>query len=369
MPTGAFGPVSGTNIAILCTSPGLGGSGFGASTTGGVTTTGAFTFGAHPAIASMPATRSNPVRAPGCHFPPACNPAIVIRMPNPHPTAGEPALPPLTPGLYIVAGPIGNLGDLTARAADTLRRVDLVACEDTRVTAKLLRAAGSKRPMQSYHDHSPPAATEALLDRMAHESVALVSDAGTPLISDPGFQLVRAARARGLPVTTAPGASAAIAALSVSGLPSDRFLFAGFLPPKDHGRRQAIAALATVPATLIFYETGPRLAASLAALADLLPNRQACVARELTKLHEEVITAPIADLASRYAGTEPKGEIVLLIGPPPAQASESAASIDDALTAALATMPVGKAAASVSAALGIPRSEAYARALALKSTA
>ena len=289
-------------------------------------------------------------------------------MPDPETPASEPK-PPLAPGLYIVAGPIGNLGDLTARAADTLRRADLIACEDTRVTAKLLRAAGSTRPMQSYHDHSPPAATDALLDRMATQAIALVSDAGTPLVSDPGFQLVRAARAHGLPVTTAPGPSAAIAALSISGLPSDRFLFAGFLPPKDHARRKAIAALASVPATLIFYESGPRLAASLAALADLLPGREACVARELTKLHEAVTTAPIETLAARFAGTAPKGEIVLLIGPPPAQAAESTATIDDALSAALLSMPVGKAAASVSAALGIPRSEAYARALALKRLA
>ncbi len=273
----------------------------------------------------------------------------------------------MSPGLYIVAGPIGNLGDLTARAADTLRRVDLVACEDTRVTAKLLRAAGSRRPMQSYHQHSPAAATEALLDRMSREAVALVSDAGTPLISDPGFELVRAARQRGVAVTTAPGPSAAIAALSISGLPSDRFLFAGFLPPKDHARRQAIAALAQVPATLIFYETGPRLAACLAALAELLPGRTGCVARELTKLHEAVVTAPVAELADRFAGSEPKGEIVLLIGPPPEQAAESDATVDAALLAALATMPVGKAAASVASAFGISRGEAYSRALALKA--
>ncbi len=274
---------------------------------------------------------------------------------------------PLSAGLYIVAGPIGNLGDLTARAADTLRRADLIACEDTRVTAKLLRAAGSTRPMQSYHQHSPHAATEALLDRMAAESIALVSDAGTPLVSDPGFELVRAARLRGLPVTTAPGPSAAIAALSVSGLPSDRFLFAGFLPPKDHARRLAISALATVQATLIFYETGPRLAASLAALDALLPGRNGCVARELTKLHEEVVCAPVAELALRYACGEPKGEIVLLVGPPAEQEAESAATIDAALLAALATMPVGKAAASVSQALGIARGDAYSRALALKA--
>jgi len=273
---------------------------------------------------------------------------------------------PLAPGLYIVAGPIGNLGDLSPRAADWLRRADLIACEDTRVTAKLLRAAASRQPMQSYHDHSPQAATDALLDRLTREAVVLVSDAGTPLVSDPGFELVRAARALGLMVTTAPGPSAAIAALSVSGLPSDRFFFAGFLPAKEQARRQAISSLASVPGTLIFYESGPRLGSCLAALAALLPGREACVARELTKLHEEVTTGPLEDLAARFAERAPKGEIVLLVGPPLAREAESASAVDDALRAALLSMKVGQAAASVSAALGISRADAYARALALR---
>ena len=271
----------------------------------------------------------------------------------------------LTPGLYIVAGPIGNLEDLSPRAARFLRDADLIACEDTRVTAKLLRAAGSDRPMLAYHDHSPAEVEERLLARMARESVVLVSDAGTPLVSDPGHELVRAARARGLPVTTAPGPSAAIAALSISGLPSDRFLFAGFLPPRAVAREKAIAGLAGVPATLIFYETGPRLAATLEALAAALGPRQAAVARELTKRHEAFVEGPLDELATRFAGTEPKGEIVLLVGPPMQEVS-SADALDQALRAALATLPAGKAAASVSAALGIPRAEVYARALALK---
>lgn len=277
------------------------------------------------------------------------------------------AAPRLPPGLYIVAGPIGNLQDLSPRAADWLRRADLVACEDTRVTAKLLRAAGSDRPMQSYHDHSPQMVEEKLLERMSHQSIALVSDAGTPLISDPGFSLVRAARARGLPVTTAPGPSAAIAALSISGLPSDRFMFAGFLPPRAVARRREIILLKSVPATLILYETGPRLADSLADLADILGNRPAAVARELTKLHEEVLTGTLPELAARYQGATPRGEIVVLIGPPATDAPGGEDALDDALRAALATMPAGKAAASVSAALGLPRGQVYARALALKA--
>ena len=272
----------------------------------------------------------------------------------------------LSPGLYIVAGPIGNLEDLTARAARILREADVVACEDTRVTAKLLRAAGSDRPMIPFHDHSPPHVTARLLERMGRESVALVSDAGTPLISDPGYGLVREARARGIAVTSAPGPSAAIMALSVSGLPTDRFLFAGFLPPRAVARDKAIAGLAGVPATLVFYETGPRLAATLAALAAAMGPREAVVARELTKRHEEVLNGTLETLAARVAGTEPKGEIVLVVGPP-ADEVTGAEALDQALRTALRTMAPGKAAASVAAALGIPRGEAYARAMALKA--
>jgi 16S rRNA (cytidine1402-2'-O)-methyltransferase len=272
----------------------------------------------------------------------------------------------LAPGLYIVAGPIGNLEDLSPRAARYLREVELVACEDTRVTAKLLRAAGSDRPMLAYHDHSAPEVAERLLERMRRDAVALVSDAGTPLISDPGHALVREARARGIAVTTAPGPSAAIAALSISGLPADRFLFVGFLPAKAVPRDKAIAGLAGIPATLIFYETGPRLAATLAALAAALGARPAAVARELSKRHEELVAGTLDELAARYAGTEPKGEMVLLVGPPAEQVAPAEA-LDRALIAALATLPAGKAAASVAAALGVPRGEVYARALALKA--
>lgn len=288
-------------------------------------------------------------------------------MPKPPPEAepkpaGESGR--LAPGLYIVAGPIGNLEDLTLRAARILREADVIACEDTRVTAKLLRAAGSSRPMLPFHDHSTPEVLARLVRRMASESVALVSDAGTPGISDPGFGLVRAARAAGVPVTTAPGPTAAIAALSISGLPANRFLFAGFLPARAAARDQAIAALAAVPATLILYESPARLADTLAALARLLGPREAAVARELTKRHEEVIVAPLPDLAARYQAHLPRGEIVLLVAPP-AEAAAPADALDSALEAALATMPPGRAAASVAAALGLPRAQVYVRALEL----
>jgi 16S rRNA (cytidine1402-2'-O)-methyltransferase len=220
--------------------------------------------------------------------------------------------------------------------------------------------------MVPFHDHSAPHVISRLLERLGRESVALVSDAGTPLISDPGYALVRAARAQGIAVTSAPGPSAAIMALSISGLPTDRFLFAGFLPARAVARDKAISALAGVPATLVFYETGPRVAATLAALAAALGPREAVVARELTKRHETVIAGTLDGLAEQLAGTEPKGEIVVVVGPPPAEVT-GAEALDQALSAALKTMAPGKAAASVAAALGVPRGEAYARALALKA--
>lgn len=279
-------------------------------------------------------------------------------------------LPPLSPGLYIVASPIGNLGDLSARAADWLRRADLVACEDTRVTAKLLARAGSRRPMLAFHDHSTPAEREALLDRMALEAVALVSDAGTPLISDPGHDLVRAAHARGLAVTTAPGPCAAIAALSIAGLPCDRFFFQGFLPARAQARDQAIEALVAVPGTLVFHETGPRLEATLAALLRILGDREAAIARELTKLHEEVDRGRLAGLLDRYRTRVPRGEIVLLVGPRAEQAAAGTVDeVDAAIRRALVTHSPGKAAASVAAAFGLPRGEIYQRVLAMRDEA
>lgn len=272
----------------------------------------------------------------------------------------------LEAGLYIVATPIGNLGDVTRRAIDVLSRCAVVACEDTRVTGKLLHHLGIKRPLRRYDDHASYAAREALLGEMTQGAVALVSDAGTPLISDPGYRLVREARARGIAVTTIPGASALLAALTLAGLPTDRFLFAGFLPSKDKARGDVLAELAAVPATLVFYETGPRLVASLEAMARVLPGREIAVARELTKLHEECRTGTAQELAAHYTAHPPKGEIVLLAGPPGAVAKPGEADVDAQLLAALADLPVSKAAALVAKKHGLDRKALYARALELK---
>jgi 16S rRNA (cytidine1402-2'-O)-methyltransferase len=272
---------------------------------------------------------------------------------------------PLTPGLYIVATPIGNLGDITLRAVETLRGVAAVACEDTRVTGKLLHHLGIKARLMRYDDHASDSARDGILALAAREPVALVSDAGTPLISDPGYKLVRGAREAGIAVTALPGASALLAALAIAGLPSDRFLFAGFLPSRDKARRDALTGLANVPATLVFYETGPRLADSLAALDEVLPGREVAVARELTKLHEECRTGPAADLAAHYAAHPPKGEIVLLVGPP-GEAEGGAVDADALLRAALAGAKPSQAAADVARATGLDRKTLYARALQLK---
>ena len=273
----------------------------------------------------------------------------------------------LTPGLYIVATPIGNLSDLTVRAADTLRGASLILAEDKRVTAKLLAHVQATAPMAVYHDHSSEAERDRILARLRTEAVALVSDAGTPLISDPGYKLVRAARAAGHAVYTIPGACAAIAALTLAGLPTDRFLFAGFLPPKAKARADSIAELASLRASLVFYESGPRLGESLAALAHGLGPRDAAVIREISKLHEETVTGPLAELAARYADLAPKGEITIVVGPPAEQEAASDDALDAALRTALETLTPSRAAAEVAASLNIPRKRAYARALALGS--
>lgn len=271
----------------------------------------------------------------------------------------------LPPGLYIVATPIGNLGDLSPRAAETLCRCGLVLAEDKRVSAKLLARTGSKAPMATYHDHSSDAQRNAIVARLGHQAVALVSDAGTPLISDPGYKLVRAARAAGHAVHTVPGPSAAIAALTLAGLPTDRFLFLGFLPTKAKARANAIVEIAGVRATLVLYESGPRLSETLAALADGLGLRDAAVARELTKLHEECVTGSLAELAARYAEAPPKGEIVVVVGPPPPREEASDAQLDQALSEALGRLSASRAAAEVAGRLSVPRKRAYARALEL----
>jgi 16S rRNA (cytidine1402-2'-O)-methyltransferase len=273
---------------------------------------------------------------------------------------------PLGPGLYIVATPIGNLGDLSPRAADILARADVIAVEDSRVTAGLLRHVGVKRPMTPYHDHNAEGVRPGLVARMATEAVALVSDAGTPLISDPGYKLVRDARAAGRDVVTIPGPCAAVAALTLAGLPTDRFLFVGFLPSKAQARAAAIAELATVRATLVLYESGPRLAACLLALAEGLGDREASVAREITKRFEEAVTGRLSELGDRYADAPPKGEIVIVIAPPGEPAAASEADADAALAEALTRLPASKAAGEVAKALGLDRRALYARALELK---
>lgn len=272
----------------------------------------------------------------------------------------------MSPGLYIVATPIGNLGDLSPRAADILSRVAAIAVEDSRVTATLLRHIGAHVPMLPYHDHNADRVRPGLVARLAGEAIALVSDAGTPLISDPGFKLVRDARAAGAAVVTLPGPCAAVAALTLAGLPTDRFLFMGFLPPKEKARAEAIAEVAAVRATLIFYESGPRLAATLAALAAGLGDREAAVAREISKAYEECVTGTLGTLAARYADQPPRGEIVVVVAPPLPPVAPEAGDVDALLRAALARLPAAKAAKEVAQATGVARELLYARALAMK---
>ena len=272
----------------------------------------------------------------------------------------------LIPGLYIVAGPIGNLSDLSPRAADILCRADVVAVEDSRVSAKLLRHAGSDRPMLPYHDHSDEGVRARLVARMGNEAVALLSDAGTPLISDPGYKLVRDARAAGHAITTIPGPCAAIAALTLSALPTDRFLFMGFLPAKSKARSDNLAEVAAVRATLIFYESGPRLSASLTDMALALGDREAAVCREISKSYEEVRTGRLTELAAAYRDNGPKGEIVVVVAPPGEKEKASEEDADALLREALLRLPVGKAASEVAKATGLDRRALYARALDLK---
>src|SRR4051812_16868561 len=273
--------------------------------------------------------------------------------------------PPLVRGLHLVATPIGNLRDITLRALEVLAAADVIACEDTRVTRKLTDHYGIAAPLTAYHDHNAAQARPKLLARLAAgASIALVSDAGTPLISDPGFKLARAAREAGHPVTVLPGASAVLSALTVSALPTDRFLFEGFLPAKSAARQTRIAELARFPATLVFYETGPRLAASLADLADGLGDRDASVCRELTKLHEEVRRGDLATLARAYAQAEPRGEIVVVIAPP-ATADATVEDLDTLIRSARTRLSVKETVAEIAAVTGRPRREIYQRTLAL----
>ncbi|SPU42088.1 16S rRNA (cytidine(1402)-2'-O)-methyltransferase [Brevundimonas diminuta] len=280
------------------------------------------------------------------------------------PTA--PPARPVSPGLYLVATPIGNLRDMTLRALDVLATADLVLAEDTRVTAKLLTAYGLKVRLERCDDHASNRAAEIAVERLkAGEVVALVSDAGTPLVSDPGYVVARAAVAEGLPVHPVPGPSSLLAALCIAGLPADRVLFAGFLPPKSAARRTALEELRPGRQTLVFFESGPRLRDSLADMAEVLGARPAAVARELTKLYEECVRGDLAELAVDPRLDAPKGEIVVVVGPGEAEVA-SAADADAALAEALTRLPPGEAAAEVSKALNLPRKPLYKRALELK---
>jgi len=272
----------------------------------------------------------------------------------------------IAPGLHIVATPIGNLGDITLRALEALAGADLIACEDTRVTRKLLDRYAIATPLTPYHDHNAAIARPMLLRRLAEgAALALVSDAGTPLVSDPGFKLVRAALKAGHTVTALPGPSAVLAALTVAGLPTDQFFFAGFLPPKQAARRARIAELGRIPATIVLFESGPRIAATLADLAAGLGQREAAWCRELTKLHEEIRRGTIQTLAQSCAAGEVRGESVLVIAPPQAAEQPSAEDTDTLLRDALSRASLKDGVAEVAAATGLPRRQLYQRALAL----
>jgi len=277
---------------------------------------------------------------------------------------------PLEPGLYVTATPIGHARDITLRALDVLKACDAIAAEDTRVTSKLLAIYGISKPLVSYNDHNAARERPRLLQRLREgERIALVSDAGTPLVSDPGYKLVREAVEEGLRVEAVPGASALLTALVLSALPSDRFLFAGFLPARSGERKSALAELKAVPATLIFFESPRRLAESLTDMAEILGERAIAVGRELTKFHQEVRRGDVAALAAAYCNEPvPKGEVTIVVAPPQARAPDSA-RIDSLLVQALAFMPVRAAADLVAEALAVARHATYDRALALKTKA
>lgn len=274
--------------------------------------------------------------------------------------------PAIDAGLYVVATPIGNLADVTIRALRTLAAADIVVCEDSRVTRVLLDRYGISRPLMTYHEHNAAEQRPKLLAALGDgRSVALVSDAGTPLLSDPGYRLALNAAEAGHKVIPIPGASALLAGLVAAGLPTDAFFFAGFLPPKEVARRKRLSALAAVPGTLVFYESPHRLGASLADMAEMLGDRPAAVARELTKAFETVRRGPLPVLAAEFAGAPPKGEIVVVVGPPVDTAPEPEA-VDALLRRLLAAGTVRSAADEAAAATGLPRRDLYRRALALR---
>jgi len=283
------------------------------------------------------------------------------------PPPPKPSDAPLAPGLYVVSTPIGNLRDMTLRAIDILAGADIVLAEDTRVAAKLMSAYDLKPKVERYDDHTDARRRPQILEALASgQRIALISDAGTPLVSDPGYRLVKAVGEAGLPVFAAPGPSALLAALAVSGLPSDRFLFAGFAPVKPGARAAFLDELAPIRATLILYETGPRLHESLQAMLAAFGDRPAVVARELTKLHETIVRDSLSQLIAKFSGPPPKGEIVVLVGQGD-EAVATAADADTALREALTRLSPADASAEVAKALGLKRRDLYQRALAFKA--
>ena len=295
-----------------------------------------------------------------------------VAQPKPRPEKSQSARAPdpaseLAPGLYITATPIGHARDISLRALDVLKGCDAIVAEDTRVTAKLLAIYGISKPLGAYNDHNAARERPRLLARLRDGArLALVSDAGTPLVSDPGFKLVRAALAEGLPIHAVPGASAPLTALALAGLPTDRFLFVGFLPAKAGERATLLQELKAVRASLVFFELAQRLAESLTDMAATFGPRPAAVGRELTKLHEEMRRGDLAALAAHYGEAgPPRGEITLVVGPPLEEGADLSRA-DSLLEQALAFMPVRPAADLVAEALGLPRRTVYSRALALK---
>ena len=273
---------------------------------------------------------------------------------------------PLECGLYVIATPIGNLMDITLRALDALSQADLVACEDTRITGKLLAHFGLSPPMVVYNDHTGAKARPKLMDTLRGGGrIALVSDAGTPLISDPGFKLVQACVEAGYRVVPVPGASALLAGVVVSALPTDNLMFVGFLPPKSKARRDVLTQLAAVDSTLVFYESGPRAGSALKDMAEVLGDRRAAVARELTKLYEDVTRGPLSELAAAATKSAVKGELVIVVGPPGQDPRMKKVDLDQALKDAMASMSVRDAAATVAVATGVAKKDVYSRALTL----
>src|ERR1700736_225530 len=278
--------------------------------------------------------------------------------------------PKAPPGLYLVATPIGNLGDITLRALETLAGVDIIACEDTRITRRLTERYAITALLKPYHEHNAALARPKILERLAEgASIALVSDAGTPLISDPGFKLVREVCAAGFPVIALPGPSSVLTALSVAALPTDRFFFEGFLPPKATARRARLTELSRIDATLVMFESGNRVQDTLSDLAGIMGTRDAAICREMTKLHEDIRRAPVAELARSADTLETRGEFVLVIGPPSGGQIMAEDELDDLLRSSLQRDSVRDAVAHAVELSGRPRREIYARALELAKAA